>query len=193
MPWYIKEGLQPGYDTHHAVTAYHFRSETPTTPGRLQWCNSLSQEPGNTSHRWANTVIFSELGPTWLNEIRAMMNAAALARSLGRILVLPRWECHCDRHWTPLIPACIMTNSDLKLPFTCPMDHLLEVHKWTEQNHVQVREVSALTVFPSPCAPLPHSSGWVRVLLWEPPSRPLGCATPCACVVGVHAYRVDAA
>jgi len=31
VPWYIKEGLPPGYDTHHAVTAYHFRCEIPTT------------------------------------------------------------------------------------------------------------------------------------------------------------------
>jgi len=84
------------------------------------------------------------------------MNAAALARSLDRILVLPRWECHCDRHWTPLIPACIMTNSDLKLPFTCPMDHLLEVHKWTEQNHVQVREVRASSLAPPRPALLPR-------------------------------------
>jgi len=71
-----------------------------------------------------------------------LLNAAALAVTLGRILVLPSWECHCDRHWTPILPGCIMANSDLKLPFRCPMDHMLEVMTWTDnpQNPVQVRE-----------------------------------------------------
>mmetsp|Transcript_26945 Transcript_26945/g.37200 ORF Transcript_26945/g.37200 Transcript_26945/m.37200 type:complete len:318 (+) Transcript_26945:2-955(+) len=76
---------------------------------------------------------------------RSMFAAAALAQALGRTLVLPRWECHCDRHWTPILPGCIMANSDLKLPFHCPMDHLLEVLLWTDSDKISVREPGFLT------------------------------------------------
>jgi len=56
-----------------------------------------------------------------------LRNALALGKLLKRAVVLPRMQCYCDRHWTPILPACKMANSDLEPPFWCPLDHIVEV------------------------------------------------------------------
>ncbi|KAK3249970.1 hypothetical protein CYMTET_40637 [Cymbomonas tetramitiformis] len=76
--------------------------------------------------------------------MKNMRNGLAIAKALGRVLVPPRWECHCDRHWTPILPGCIMANSDLKLPFHCPMDHLFEVMSWEHEERIAFREPGLL-------------------------------------------------
>ncbi|KAK3282427.1 hypothetical protein CYMTET_9838 [Cymbomonas tetramitiformis] len=64
--------------------------------------------------------------------LRALRNALGLALALNRTLVLPWWECHCDRHWTPISAGshCSIPGSPLKMPFTCPMDHLVDLRLW---------------------------------------------------------------
>jgi hypothetical protein len=54
---------------------------------------------------------------------------AAHARALTRhgcAQVLPRFVCYCDQDWyASVLTACRMDGSDLALPFTCPLDVLL--------------------------------------------------------------------
>lgn len=40
--------------------------------------------------------------------------------------VLPRFVCYCDQDWyASILTECRMDGSDLPLPFTCPLDMLL--------------------------------------------------------------------
>ena len=69
----------------------------------------------------------------YLTELR---DAIALARALGRTLILPRHQCFCDRLWAGsddiLRFGCMYPGSQDHpfLPFACPMDHWLVPHVW---------------------------------------------------------------
>ncbi|KAK9804808.1 hypothetical protein WJX72_006874 [[Myrmecia] bisecta] len=55
-----------------------------------------------------------------------LQEAAGLARALNRTLVLPHFQCYCDQAPTlTVLQACTVPGSDLRLPFTCPADRLL--------------------------------------------------------------------
>jgi hypothetical protein len=84
----------------------------------------------------------------------AVRNGLLLAQKLKRILVLPRFTCFCDRHWTPIMPQCAMANSDLKPPFYCPLDHIFNPVTFFRGGAVQV-ECSLPTV-PGRSALLPN-------------------------------------
>eukprot|EP00898_Chlorokybus_atmophyticus_P003634 jgi/Chlat1/4271/Chrsp29S04552 len=55
--------------------------------------------------------------------------AFGLAQALGRLVIIPKLRCYCDTHWTIVTPECRMGYSDLELPFTCPLDHLLDTSR----------------------------------------------------------------
>jgi len=74
----------------------------------------------------------------------ALRNAIVLARRLNRILVLPKLECFCERHWWLLddcrIPA---GRSEMPMPYQCPMDHIFEPAEWY-RHRVDFREPAFL-------------------------------------------------
>ena len=73
---------------------------------------------------------------TYLAELR---DALALAHTLERTLVLPRWNCYCDRLWSGsddifhfgcMYPGAQDGNF---VPFGCPMDHVLSPDAWRQE------------------------------------------------------------
>ena len=73
--------------------------------------------------------------------VHELRDALALARALGRTLILPRWTCYCDRLWAGsdniLGMKCMYPGSqdDDFLPFACPMDHVLSPHDWQRASY----------------------------------------------------------
>ena len=71
--------------------------------------------------------------------VAELRDALALARALGRTLVLPRWTCYCDRLWSGSDDifhfGCMYPGAqDGKfVPFVCPMDHVLSPTAWKGQ------------------------------------------------------------
>ena len=60
----------------------------------------------------------------------ATRNALALAKALGRILVLPAARCYCDKIWNNL-NACRAPGAEtFELPYACPMDHIYDLPSW---------------------------------------------------------------
>ena len=63
--------------------------------------------------------------------IIALRDAMAIAFITKRILVLPRLPCLCDRSEGPsIIPGCTFEASDLKLPFFCPLAHIVDLPRF---------------------------------------------------------------
>uniref|UniRef100_A0A061QQR3 Glycosyltransferase n=1 Tax=Tetraselmis sp. GSL018 TaxID=582737 RepID=A0A061QQR3_9CHLO len=58
-----------------------------------------------------------------LKELRELLQ---LAVALDRIVVMPRLICFCDRYWAPVEGCRIPGAFATALPFTCPLDHILE-------------------------------------------------------------------
>jgi len=81
----------------------------------------------------------------------ALRDALAIAHTLNRTLVLPAFECLCDRADSPslVLPNCIMRASELRLPFVCPMTHLFDLPRLMMINDrpdgVSIRERTYLT------------------------------------------------
>ena len=59
-------------------------------------------------------------------QLAVLADALALARAMGRVLVLPNFFCFCDRFWAPVEQCRIPGQLHLDLPFVCPTDHVLE-------------------------------------------------------------------
>ena len=98
----------------------------------------------------------------------ALRDALALARSLGRTLVLPPFECLCDRSDAPslVLPACVMKASELQLPFLCPMTHMFDLPRLmgisTHADGVPIKEHSYLE---HPATPPAFKQPAVRVAI----------------------------
>ena len=74
-----------------------------------------------------------------------LRNALAVASALGRILILPKFWCLCDRYWWLLEDCRIPGAGSMPMPFECPLDLLFDVDEWqSELKGVQVRETSFL-------------------------------------------------
>ena len=63
--------------------------------------------------------------------IYAMKQAIAVARVLGRQLIMPRLLCLCERAQQPwdVVPSCIKLGTTTELPFVCPMENFLNVEE----------------------------------------------------------------
>lgn len=48
--------------------------------------------------------------------------------TLQRTIIMPKLQCFCDRYWGPLDRCRLPGATKLRLPFICPMDHILEPH-----------------------------------------------------------------
>ncbi len=91
----------------------------------------IASGPGEASANHIGTHYAALRG--YAAELR---DALALAKALGRTLVLPKWRCFCDRLWAGsdniLSMGCMYPGSqrDNFLPFDCPMDHVLSPAAW---------------------------------------------------------------
>lgn len=69
------------------------------------------------------------------HQLLQIRDALALAQALGRTLVLPKLYCGWDRWWAPhngRIP-----NSNLDIPYLCPMDHVLDPEVWSRKKSME--------------------------------------------------------
>ena len=63
-------------------------------------------------------------------------NGLALAKALGRILVLPTARCYCDKIWNNLNACRAPGAEQFKLPYECPMDHIYDLPSWFHGNEM---------------------------------------------------------
>ena len=92
----------------------------------------------------SNIDVHSKALASYVAELR---DALALAHSLQRTLILPRWTCYCDRLWSGSDDifhfGCMYPGAqDAKfVPFVCPMDHVLSPTEW-EKAGVEHRDAA---------------------------------------------------
>ena len=74
----------------------------------------------------------------------AIRNLFAVARATGRVAILPRVTCACDRYWGNVLPACAIGGADAPPPYpNCPQDHVMNLPNM-ERAGVAWREYSFL-------------------------------------------------
>ena len=78
------------------------------------------------------------------HHLLCLRNAMAVAQILGRTLVIPRMPCHCDRYWFPILPMCRSPGSELKRPFSCTLDQLVDVMRWEVDIGLRYRHAAYL-------------------------------------------------
>jgi len=77
-----------------------------------------------------------------INQLRPLLG---IAKALGRALILPRMLCYCDFMWKEMQNCRVGGAESMRLPFDCPMDHVLDTPKWFENDlGVPVREPAFL-------------------------------------------------
>ncbi len=59
--------------------------------------------------------------------LRAMLG---IAKALGRELILPPMLCYCDFMWKEMRNCRVGGAESMRLPFECPMDHVLNTPAW---------------------------------------------------------------
>ena len=96
------------------------------------------------------------------HHLLCLRNALAVAQVLGRTLVIPRLPCHCDRYWFPILPMCRSPGSELKRPFSCTLDQLVDVMRWEVNLQLRYRHAAYLE------GPVASSLNWSRVAPDEP-------------------------
>ena len=77
-------------------------------------------------------------------QIQQIKTAAAIAKQLGRTLVLPPILCGLDRVWFPHYGR--FPGSTFALPFICPVDHVINMdnadvskfREWTFYSHPEL-------------------------------------------------------
>jgi len=75
----------------------------------------------------------------------AIRNLFAVARVTGRVPILPKITCACDRYWGDVLPGCAIPGADVKPPFDeCPQDHIMNIPN-LERAGLDWREWSFLT------------------------------------------------
>jgi hypothetical protein len=92
--------------------------------------------------------------------LRALLG---IGKALGREVILPRMLCYCDFMWKEMKACRVGGAESMRLPFDCPMDHVLDTPRWFENDlGVGVRESSFLS---SPRVPANVSGSVARVTL----------------------------
>ncbi|KNC51151.1 glycosyltransferase family 77 protein [Thecamonas trahens ATCC 50062] len=78
-------------------------------------------------------------------QVAQVMQAFALARAMGRILILPRVQCLCDTYWWFLGDGCMLSGTkDMGFPTACPLDHILNPYHLRVDSGLDFRESSFL-------------------------------------------------
>ena len=107
------------------------------------------------------------------HQLAQLRDAMALARALGRVLVLPRLVCGLDRWWAP--HSGIIPGSATRLPLLeCPADHVIDLERIGKPEAV-LREASVLC---NPRTPPAVLNGIKRIEL--PPHSTTGGAAVAA-------------
>jgi len=82
---------------------------------------------------------------------RVLKALLGIAHALNRDLILPRMLCYCDFMWKEMKACRVGGAETMRLPFECPMDHVLDTPKWFEDRarltpflNVSVREANFL-------------------------------------------------
>ena len=71
-------------------------------------------------------------------------NLFAISKLTGRIPILPKLTCPCDRYWGNVLPTCSIGGSDVQPPYEgCPQDHVMNLPN-LERSGVTWREYSFL-------------------------------------------------
>ena len=55
--------------------------------------------------------------------LRALLG---IGKALGREVILPRMLCYCDYMWKEMKACRVGGAETMRLPFDCPMDHVLD-------------------------------------------------------------------
>lgn len=107
-------------------------------------------------------------------QLEALRSAWALARALGRVLVLPRLTCGMDRVWFPHDGVFPGSDPAFTIPFSpCPMDHVLDAEGMEKRGLLaQVREWSLLN---NPQLP-PATLAAAVLVDWLPPGSEAAAA-----------------
>merc|ERR1719460_2994000 len=75
--------------------------------------------------------------------IRALLG---IAKATGRDIILPRMLCYCDFMWKEMRNCRVGGAESMRLPFDCPMDHVLDTPRFFENSlGVSVREPGFLS------------------------------------------------
>ncbi|KAL1508010.1 hypothetical protein AB1Y20_007608 [Prymnesium parvum] len=94
--------------------------------------------------------------------LRALLG---IGKALGRAVVLPRMLCYCDYLWKEMKACRVGGAETMRLPFDCPMDHVLDTPRFFENTlGVEIREPNFLS---NPRVPLNVSQSIARVSLPE--------------------------
>jgi hypothetical protein len=97
---------------------------------------------------------------------KVLRSLLGVAKALGRDVILPRMLCYCDYMWKEMKHCRVGGAESMKLPFDCPMDHVLDTPKWFETHAkalgVGVREPAFLS---NPRVPTNVSKSVVSVSL----------------------------
>jgi hypothetical protein len=56
-----------------------------------------------------------------LAQIVQLRQAIHIAMALGKVLILPKFICGLERHWSP--HGGVVPGSKMALPYECPLDH----------------------------------------------------------------------
>ena len=92
--------------------------------------------------------------------IRALIG---IGKATGRDVILPRMLCYCDFMWKEMRNCRVGGAESMRLPFDCPMDHVLDTPRFFESGFgVGVREANFLK---NPRVPANVSSSVARVSL----------------------------
>uniref|UniRef100_A0A7S0LDU7 Uncharacterized protein n=1 Tax=Coccolithus braarudii TaxID=221442 RepID=A0A7S0LDU7_9EUKA len=93
--------------------------------------------------------------------LRALLG---MAKALGREVILPRMLCYCDFMWKEMKNCRVGGAESMRLPFDCPMDHVLDTPRFFERNGVDVgvREPNFLS---NPRVPRNVSGSVAKVVL----------------------------
>ena len=65
-------------------------------------------------------------------QVHALRDAMAIARVLNRTLIIPHFDCLCDRSEYPdVMPSCVYYGAPprLKIPFRCSTHFVTDTHK----------------------------------------------------------------
>merc|ERR1719409_1740669 len=92
--------------------------------------------------------------------LRSMLG---IAKATGRAVILPRMLCYCDYMWKEMKNCRVGGAETMRLPFDCPMDHVLDTPRFFENSFgVGVREANFLR---NPRVPANVSSSVAKVKL----------------------------
>ena len=107
---------------------------------------------------------------------RELWAAAGVAKVLGRILVLPRFNCYCDRYWYPILPQCRLPGSQrFKSSQSCPLDQILNVGMLADKEFIVDTRVDGFLEHPD-AAPFLQAKRIVQPLVEA--SGKASCMTP---------------